>query len=423
MSVEVTRLPSGLVVVTDTMAHLETASLGVWVGSGSRDEQPDEHGISHFLEHMAFKGTARRTAREIAESIEAVGGDLNAATGHENTAYFARVLRADVPLALDVLSDILSNPTFEPEEVQREQNVIVQEIGAAEDTPDDLVFDRLQAAAFPEQPLGRSILGTRETVRSFNRSRITTYLTRNYRAPDMVVVAAGAVDHGAVVADVGRMFTSFAGPPAPAPEPARFVGGSSIEARELEQVHVALAMDGLPQRDPALFSLQVFTSALGGGMSSRLFQEVREKRGLCYAIYAFHAPYSDGGMFGLYAGTDATDLPELMRVVVDEIANAAQTIQEAEIARVKAQMKASLLMALESSGARTEQLARQMFAWGRPIPLDELVARIEAVTVESTRAAGRALLARGRPAIAALGPGPGLESAATIAESLFRQAA
>jgi predicted Zn-dependent peptidase len=207
------------------------------------------------------------------------------------------------------------------------------------------------------------------------------------------------------------------------PEPAHYVGGSFIEARDLEQVHVALAMQGLPQRHPNLFSLQVFTSVLGGGMSSRLFQEVREIRGLCYTISAFHAPYSDTGMFGLYAGTDAADLPELMRVVVDEITSAADTITDAEIARAKAQMKAGLLMALESSGARIEQLARQMFAWGRPIALDELVARIEAVTVESARAAGRALIARGRPAIAALGPGPGLESAATIAESLVPKAA
>jgi predicted Zn-dependent peptidase len=239
----------------------------------------------------------------------------------------------------------------------------------------------------------------------------------------MVVAAAGAVDHQAIVADVERKFASFAGPQAPAPESAHFVGGTRIEKRDLEQVHIALAMQGLPQRDPNLYSLQVFTNVLGGGMSSRLFQEVREQRGLCYSIYAFHAPYSDTGMFGLYAGTDASDVAELMRVVVGEINGAAETITEAEVARAKAQMKAGLLMALESSGARAEQLARQMMAWGRPVPLEELVGRIEAVTVESTRAAGRDLIARGRPAVAALGPGSGLESAATIADSLMRRAA
>ena len=423
MSVEITRLPTGLTVVTDAMPHLESASLGVWVGAGSRDERSDEHGISHLLEHMAFKGTKRRTARQIAEEIEAVGGDLNAATSVESTSYYARVLRADVPLAIDVLSDILSNPTFDPEELQREQNVIVQEIGAAEDAPDDLVFDKLQETAFPGQSVGRSILGTRDTVKSFDRKRLAAYLTRNYRAPDMVVAAAGAIEHGALVEQVAKQFESFAGTAAPVPEPAHFKGGTYIERRDLEQVHVALAMPGVPQRDPNLFSMQVFTSVLGGGMSSRLFQEVREIRGLCYAIYAFHAPYSDTGMFGLYAGTDAADLPELMRVVVAEIANASETITEVEIARAKAQMKAGLLMALESSGARAEQLARQMFAWGRPMPLAELVTKIEAVTVESARAAGRALIARGRPAIAALGPGSGLESAASIVESLVRRAA
>jgi len=422
MSVEITALPSGLRVITDAMPHLQTASLGVWVGAGSRHEEADEHGISHLLEHMAFKGTSRRSARRIAEEIEAVGGDLNAATGVETTAYYARMLEADVPLALDVLADILSDPAFDPEELQREQNVIVQEIGAAEDTPDDLVFERLQETSFPGQPIGRSILGKRETVRAFDRKRLSVYLKRNYRAPDMLVVAAGAVDHRAVVAEVERRFASFTGPAGEAPEPARFVGGSHIEARDLEQVHVALAMQGLSQRDPELFSLQVFASVLGGGMSSRLFQEVREIRGLCYSIYAYHAPYSDTGTFGLYAGTDAADVPELMRVVVGEIANAAMSLTEAEVARAKAQMKASLLMALESSGARAEQLARQMFAWGRPVPLAELVGRIEAVTVASARAAGRALLGRGRPAVSVLGPGPGLESAATIAEGLAQQA-
>src|SRR5690349_21498641 len=195
MAVELTKLPSGLAVVTDRMPHLESAALGVWIGAGSRDEMPDEHGISHLLEHMAFKGTKRRNARQIAETIEAVGGDLNAATSVESTGYFARVLKNDVPLALDVLSDILCEPTFDPEELRREQNVIVQEIGGAEDAPDDLVFDRLQETAFPKQPVGRSILGTPETVRSFNSAKLRAYLNRNYKAPDMLVAAAGAVDH------------------------------------------------------------------------------------------------------------------------------------------------------------------------------------------------------------------------------------
>ena len=423
MSVEVTRLASGLSVVTDRMPHLESATLGVWVGAGSRNETPDEHGISHLLEHMAFKGTTRRTSRQIAEEIEAVGGDLNASTSVESTGFYARVLKADVPLALDVLSDILTESTFDPEELRREQNVIVQEIGAVEDTPDDLVFERLHETAFPKQPLGRSILGTPETVRSFDSARIRAYLSRNYRAPGMLVAAAGAIEHKAIVAEAEKRFASFVGPEAPAPEPAYFGGGTRVETRDLEQVHIALALQGVPVRDEQLYSLQVFTNVLGGGMSARLFQEVREKRGLCYAIHAFHMPFSDTGLFALYAGTDEADAPELMRVAIDQIALATETLNETEVARAKAQMKAGLLMALESSEARLGQIARQMLAYGRPIPLDEIVAKVDVVTVASARAAGRALIGRGRPAIAALGPGNGLESTAAIAESLVRRAA
>ena len=348
MSVEITRLASGLSVVTDQMPHLETASLGVWIGSGSRNEKADEHGISHLLEHMAFKGTKRRSARQIAEAIEAVGGDLNAATSVESTGYFARVLKADVPLALDVLADILSEPTFDAEELRREQNVIVQEIGATEDAPDDLVFDRLQETAFPKQAVGRSILGTPDTVRSFDASRLRAYLNRNYRGPDMVVAAAGAVEHRAIVADAEKRFASFTGPAAPEPEPAHCRGGTRVETRDLEQVHIAMALQGLPVRDDQLYSLQVFTSVLGGGMSSRLFQEVRENRGLCYAIQAFHMPYEDTGLFGLYAGTDESDAPELMRVVIDEIGNATKRLMKLKSA-APGTKKAGLLMALESS--------------------------------------------------------------------------
>jgi predicted Zn-dependent peptidase len=423
MSVEITRLPSGLTVVTDSMPHLQTSTLGVWVGSGSRDEHADEHGISHLLEHMAFKGTKRRTARQIAEEIEAVGGDINAATSFETTAYYASVLKGDVPLALDVLSDILSNPTFDPSELKREQNVIVQEIGATEDTPDDLVFDYLQSSAFPDQPMGRSILGTPESVCSFHDRNLRTYLDRNYRGPDMVVAATGAIEHSKIVAEVENRFGHFNGPAAPTPQGARFDGRAKLEARDLEQVHIALAFEGVPQRDRDLFSLQTFAIVLGGGMSSRLFQEVRENRGLCYTISAFHAPYTDTGMFGIYAGTDAGDVKELMQVVVDETAAAAGNLTDEEIARAKAQIKVGLLMALESSGARARQLASQILTWGRPLPIEEMVARIDAVSVESARAAGGALIERARPALAALGPGKGLEGAMTIVDSLKRRAA
>ena len=424
MSVDVTKLPSGLTVVTDTMPHLETAALGVWTGVGGRDEKSDEHGISHLLEHMAFKGTTTRSSREIAEEIEAVGGDLNAATSVETTAYYARVMKADVPLALDVLSDILSNPSFAADELEREKGVIEQEIGAAQDTPDDVVFEHLNELCYPDQPMGRSLLGTPKTLKQFSSDMLHGYLTTHYRGPDMVVAAAGAVEHKAVVAEVERRFAGFEGTPAPKPQAAKFgKGGSRVVHRDLEQAHLTLALEGLPQTDHALFSLQVFTNILGGGMSSRLFQEVREKRGLCYSIYTFHAPYADTGFFGLYTGTDPSDAPEMMEVIVDVISDAVETLTEAEIARAKAQMKAGLLMALESCSARAEQLARHMFVYGRPQSVQELMARIDAVTAESTRDVARTLLTRSRPAVVALGSGRGLDTAVAFAEGLAQSKA
>ncbi|OAF14811.1 peptidase M16 [Bradyrhizobium centrolobii] len=421
MSVEISKLPSGLTIVTDNMPHVETAALGVWAGVGGRDEKPNEHGISHLLEHMAFKGTTRRSSREIVEEIEAVGGDLNAGTSTETTSYYARVMKADVPLALDVLADILANPAFEPEELEREKNVIVQEIGAAQDTPDDVVFEHLNELCYPDQPMGRSLLGTAKTLRGFNRDMLRGYLSTHYRGPDMVVAAAGAVDHKQVVAEVEKRFASFEAAAGPKPQAATFgQGGAKVVHRELEQAHLTLALEGVPQTDSSLFSLQVFTNVLGGGMSSRLFQEVREKRGLCYSIYTFHAPYADTGFFGLYTGTDPADAPEMMEVVVDIMNDSVETLTEAEVARAKAQMKAGLLMALESCSSRAEQLARHVLAYGRPQTVQELVARIDAVNVESTRDAARALLSRSRPAVVALGSGRGLDTAVSFAEGLTR---
>ncbi|MBN9041825.1 MAG: peptidase M16 [Rhizobiales bacterium 62-47] len=424
MSVEVSKLPSGLTVVTDTMPHLETAALGVWTGVGGRNEAPNEHGISHLLEHMAFKGTVRRSSREIVEEIEAVGGDLNAATSTETTAYYARVMKADVPLALDVLSDILANPTFVTEELEREKSVIEQEIGAAQDTPDDVVFEYLNEICYPDQAMGRSLLGTATTLKAFKRETLLHYLSTHYRGPNMVVAAAGAVNHQQIVAEATSRFASFDATSAPKSPPAVFgKGGSRVVHRDLEQAHLTLALEGVPQTDPELFSLQVFTNILGGGMSSRLFQEVREKRGLCYSIYAFHAPHSDTGFFGLYTGTDPADAPEMMDVIVDVINESVETLTDAEISRAKAQMKAGLLMALESCSTRAEQLARHMLAYGRPLTVEELVGRIEAVSRESTRDAARALLARSRPAVVALGSGRGLEAAAASAEGLTKSKA
>jgi predicted Zn-dependent peptidase len=422
MSPRVTKLESGISVVTDKMSHLETASLGIWVATGSRYEEASENGVSHLLEHMAFKGTASRSARQIAEEIEAVGGDLNASTGFEATGYYARVLGKDVPLAFDILTEILTTPTFIPEELAREQNVIMQEIGAANDEPEDLISQLFQKRAFPDQPLGRPILGTPQTVRAQSPATLRAYMAKHYRGQRMVVAAAGAADHDKIVEDVTRRLGPIVAGGNLAATPARYAGGLEIGVRDLEQAHIMLGLEGRSYHAPDFFAVQIFGNVLGGGSSSRLFQQVREKRGLCYSIYAFHSAYSDTGTFGIYAGTDPADSSELLDVVIAELADAAEHAGGAEIDRAKAMMKVSLLMALESSGARADQIARQILVYGRPIPLEELVRRIDAVSIEDVRAAGRALIASGRPTFAGLGPRAGIESAARIAESLGRAA-
>ncbi|KAA5602509.1 M16 family metallopeptidase [Blastochloris sulfoviridis] len=423
MRLRLTRLESGLTVATHAMPELKTAALGVWVGAGARHERPDEHGISHLLEHMAFKGTRRRSARAIAEEIEAVGGDLNAATSVETTAYYAHVLGEDVWLGLDILADILTDSVFDPDELAREQSVIVQEIGAANDTPDDIVYDHVQAVAFPDQAIGRSILGTPESVRALGRDRLTDYLARHYLTGQTVVVAAGAVEHDQLVAAAGARLSGIAQGIAPEPAAAVWQGGSLIDGRDIDQANMILAFEGVDYHDPSYYALQAFTIVVGGGMSSRLFQEVRESRGLAYSVFGFHWPYADTGLFGVYAGTDESDIAEAMRVIAGELDAAAGNITAAEVARAKAQMKAGLLMAMERPASRAEQIARQILFHGRPLDPDEVVARIDALSVEDVRMAGRMMLDRGKPAFAGVGPAGGLESAVGIADSLRNPAA
>lgn len=423
MTARVTKLDSGLTVVTDNMPQLKTASLGIWVGAGARYEDVSENGISHLLEHMAFKGTARRDQRQIVEEIEAVGGDLNASTGLETTGYYARVLGEDVPLALDILTDILTTPRFDEQELVREKGVILQEISAANDAPEDIIFDLFQRRAFPDQPVGRPILGTPTTVKSQSPDSLRGYMAKHYQAPRTVVGAAGSVDHDRIVDDVTRGLASLPVAVPPPAKPAKYSGGAEIGTRDLEQAHLVLGLEGRSYHAPEFYALQVFTNMLGGGSSSRLFQEVREKRGLCYSIYAYHSPYSDTGIFAVYAGTNPKDSRDLISVVIEQLIEAAEHAEPAEISRAKAMMKVGLLGALESSGSRSDQLARQMLVYGRPVPMEELVQRIDAVSVEDVRAAGRALIAGGRPTFAGLGPRAGIESAARIAENLVRQAA
>jgi predicted Zn-dependent peptidase len=417
VNVRTTTLPSGLAVVTDASAHVRTAAVGAFVAAGSRHESVAEHGLSHLLEHMAFKGTRRRSARDIAEAIEDVGGDLNAETGAERTGYFARVIGTDVGLALDVIGDILTESLFDPRELEREKNVIVQEIGAVEDTPDDYVFDLLTAKAWPDQAIGRPILGTREGVGAFDREAINHYLRRHYGASSIVVAAAGAVEHDEIVALAETRLAGLPSAPPPPLTPADYSGGETRLRRKLEQTHVTVAFEGRAVGSPDHDAAHVFAAAAGGGMSSRLFQEVREKRGLAYSIYAFHWDYSDAGLFGFYAGSADKDAPEVVAASLDCLAEAAHNLDDREIRRAKAQMKLSILAALESPGARAHQLARQVQVYGRPLSLDEMVARVDSISAEAVRKTGAAMLRSG-PTLAAVGAVRKVPGRDRIAEAL-----
>jgi len=418
VSVETTVLDNGMTVITDDMPHLESASLGIWVKAGSRSETAAEHGISHVLEHMAFKGTTSRNALQIAEAIENVGGDLNAATSVEHTGYFARVLKEDVPLAADILSDILQNSLFEQTELDREQQVIVQEIGAARDNPDDHVFDLFQQAAYPDQPIGRTILGTAESVRSFSPETIRGYMDRNYVGDQMVVCAAGAVDHNALVEIADKRFSGLRADGAPAPEKAHYVGGEHRVLSEHEQAHIVLGFEGRAYNSDGFYAAQILASILGGGMSSRLFQEVREKRGLCYSVYAFHWAFADSGIFGVAASTGENEVTDLLPVVLDELVKATETITDEEVVRVRNQIRAGLLMSLESPSSRAGQLARQQILWGRPIPLQETVDRINRITADRVKHVARQLFDHGNVSLAGIGPVAKLPDYGTIANRL-----
>lgn len=406
----ITTLENGLTVITDPMPHLETACVGVWVGAGARNETEGTNGIAHMLEHMAFKGTARRTARGIAEEIERVGGFINAYTGREQTAYYARVLRDDVPLAIDILSDILQNSTFDQEELEREKGVVVQEIGQAEDTPDDVIFDHLQLQAYPAHPLGRPILGSEERVRAFTRDDLINQISTYYRAPSMLLVASGAVKHEDMVNLARAHLASLPSGQPPAHSEAAYAGGEYREDGDLEQAHLALAFKGVHASEDELYAMQVYSTVLGGGMSSRLFQEAREKRGLCYAIQAFGASYADTGLFGVYAGTSAADARELVHVIAGEMKALAADVDEDEIVRAKAQLRSGLLMGLEQASARCEQIAGQYLTFGRLFTPRELIARIDAVDATQVRRMAARILASGPMSLAVLGPASQLGS-------------
>jgi predicted Zn-dependent peptidase len=417
MTPEVTVLPSGLTVVTLAMPHVETASLAIVTGAGSRDERSGEHGLAHFLEHMAFKGTRRRSARAIAEEIEAVGGDINAATSVETTAYTARLLGTDVPLGLDVLSDILTESVFDPKEIKREKGVILQEIAAVDDTPDDLVFDMFTETAFPDQQIGLPILGTPKTVRALGEGNLRDFLSREYAADRMVVSAAGAISHQQIVEEASKRLPNFAKHGGVVRTKARYIGGERRITKRLEQAHVVLGFAAPSHFEKDFYPAQIFVSVMGGGMSSRLFQEVREKRGFAYSVYSFIWGYSDAGIFGVYFGAGEKTVGEAMHVTLDCLMAGIDDISEIEVARARAQLKVSLLMALESSAARADQMARHIIAYGRVVPPSEIIARVDAITVEDVRRVGREIMLS-PPTLTTIGPVKTLPSLDSIIQRI-----
>jgi predicted Zn-dependent peptidase len=415
--IQLTRLPSGLTVVTERMERVETVSIGAYVATGSRNETKEENGVSHFLEHMAFKGTESRSAAAIAEEIEAVGGHINAYTAREQTAYYVKLLKDDTKLGVDIVGDILTHSVFEPEELERERSVILQEIGQANDTPDDIIFDHFQATAYPDQALGRAVLGSVETIRSMPRTVLTGYMGRNYTHDNIVVAAAGKLRHEEILELVQQHFADLPTSTPPRFPNASYGGGEFREDRDLDQVHIVLGFPSVGYTDRDYYPTLLLSTLLGGGMSSRLFQEIREKRGLVYSIYSFTAPFKDGGLFGIYAGTGESEAAELMPVMLTELGKVQESVSEAELSRARAQLKASLLMSQESTGSRCEQLARQIQTFGRVIPTEETLAKINAVTqADIRRSAARHF--RAHPTLATMGPSSHVPALAEIAVTL-----
>ena len=410
MAVEITRLENGIHVITDTMPHLQTVALGTWVRAGARDERLDQNGIAHMLEHMAFKGTSSRNAMQIAKEIEAAGGDINAATAMETTSYYARVLKDDWLMALDILSDILMDPVFAADELAREQDVILQEIAAANDTPDDLVFDLAQTAAYPDHALGRSILGTSKQVAEYQVSDINGYRDAHYTGERLIVSAAGNIEHEAMVAETRARLGKLPEGKGNSWQAPEFAGGPQLVERPLDQTHIVLSFPGLGYREDGLFSQQVLAGVLGGGMSSRLFQEVREKRGLCYSVFGFASSYADGGNISVYAATAPDKSAELMNVTSDVIQSLVDQVDDEEVERAKAQIKASLVMSLESASGRCDQIARQFFAFGEVPDITHFMTKVDEVSASGLKSLAGQLFKHPKPAFAAVGDLSGLDS-------------
>lgn len=393
-NVKQSKLNNGITLVTHDTDAVESVSLGYWVKAGGVTEEREKHGISHYLEHMAFKGTNVRTAKQIAEEIESVGGYLNAFTSRDVTAYQSKVLKDDVELSVDILSDILIHPTFLAEEMEKERSVILQEIKQSQDTPDDIIFDYFQDVAFPDQPMGRPILGTSDIVSNITTDDLRKYRSENYTTDSIILSAAGNISHEKMI-ELANKYTGdlqFSVKPHKSINPV-YVGGHFFDERpKLEQSHVILGFNGVNYSDKDYYTSALFSSILGEGMSSRLFQEIREKRGLVYSVYSFTSNYCDAGLFGIYAATSPSKLEELLDVAYAEIHKMHSNISNKEFERTKAQYKSELLMSQESTSVTCDQLASQTVLFNRPIPNCEILDKINAVTIDMIEAYTERLL-------------------------------
>jgi len=405
MTLAISKLANGLTIATENRPYMKTVALGLWVKAGSRNERQNRNGIAHLLEHMAFKGTESRTAAQIAAAIEDVGGDINAATSAETTGYFIRLLPKDLALAVEILSDIITRPRFDKAELEREKQVILQEIGAADDTPDDVVFDQFTATAWPGQAIGRPILGTPATVQSFTAEDLRAFMGEHYYGGNMVAVACGAVEHEDFVAEIGEKLGGLpAAPAAAAPAAAaHYQGGDRRQSRALADTQLILGFEGCSNTDKDYYAAHALAMILGGGMSSRLFQEIREKRGLCYSIYAFHWAFADTGLFGIHTATDEAGLAKLMPVLLPELVKAAHTILPHELERARAQYRASLLMGQEHAAGRAASIARQILFHGRVKTEEEILQKLAALTADRLQNVAQRLFFGARPCFAALG--------------------
>lgn len=412
-----TTLPNGLRVITDTVPSVGSVALGIWAHVGTRNEDMQYNGVAHMVEHMMFKGTSKRSAQEIVEVIENVGGNMNAYTSREITSYHMHLLKEDMPLALDVLADMFLNSTMPDDEIERERHVILQEIGMVHDTPDDLVFDNYYEAAYPAQAMGAPILGRADIIQSMRRDVMMDYVQTHYTPAHCVISAAGAINHEDFVSRVAQAFGAMPSDKPRQAKPADYKGGEFRTDKDLEQSHIVLGFQGPSRLENDYYAAQVLATLLGGGMSSRLFQEVREKRGLVYSIFSYNSSYLDDGQFGIYAGTGPKDIPELIPVVAQEIAKVQQSVTAPEIERAKAQLRAGALMGRESMMTRADQQAKFLLFRNKVLCPDQMIANINAVDEGAILSTAKRIFSS-RPTLSALGPLKTLESFDTLAARL-----